>query len=249
VSALSFFLEQQGIMTTGISLVRENSESMRPPRALWVSFPLGRPLGKPADAAFQHRVIAAALDLLNRPTGPVLEDFPEDAPSVETADSPACPVSFVNRVETSQTWEDTLARELQTLKPWHDLARRKHHGRTLVGISAQSPEENITALGAVLDRQQLPLTDLVWFKHAIEDLKVLYLEALTAQPGEYSHEAVQRTFWEDTLLGAALKRFYHQFQALEDPRLRIVARMILPREAVGEATGGATQITPTETPP
>ena len=56
-------------MTTGISLVRENAESMRPPRSLWVSFSLGRPLGVPNDSQFQHRVIAAALNLLS-----VIED-------------------------------------------------------------------------------------------------------------------------------------------------------------------------------
>ncbi|MGE3465240.1 MAG: selenoprotein B, partial [Pseudomonadales bacterium] len=81
-------------MTTGIALVRENAASMQPPRTLWVSFPLGRPLGKPADPAFQHRVIAAALELLARESGPVLEDFPEDAPAPGTENAPACPVSF-----------------------------------------------------------------------------------------------------------------------------------------------------------
>ena len=94
MGAISFYLERHGIMTTGISLVRENTEALAPPRALWVTFPFGRPLGKPGDPAFQHKVIAAALDLLNRPSGPVLEDFPYDAPSVEVASSPACPVSF-----------------------------------------------------------------------------------------------------------------------------------------------------------
>ena len=65
-------------MTTGISLVRENAAAMRPPRMLWVPFPLGRPLGRAGDAEFQHRVIAHGLDLLHRPSGPVLEDYPED---------------------------------------------------------------------------------------------------------------------------------------------------------------------------
>ena len=37
--ALSYFLEREGLITTGISLVRENTASMKPPRALWVSFP------------------------------------------------------------------------------------------------------------------------------------------------------------------------------------------------------------------
>lgn len=236
-------------MTTGISLVRENTASMCPPRALWVSFPLGRPLGKPGDEAFQHRVVTAALDLLNRPAGPVLEDFPEDAPSMDTADSPACPVSFVNRVEATDTWKGKLTNEWRTLKPWYDLARRNHHGRTLVGISDKSPEENIASLGELLDQARLPVNDLAWFKHAIEDLKVFYLEALTAQPGAYNHAAVQHTFWHDTLLGTALQAVYRQFRQLEDPRLRAFARIIAPREAVGESTGDTPGMTQPETAP
>ena len=66
--------------TTGISLVRENTAAMRPPRFLWVSFPLGRPLGVPGDAAFQRRVMLAALGLLEAEQGPVLADYPEDIP-------------------------------------------------------------------------------------------------------------------------------------------------------------------------
>ena len=39
--------------TTSISLIREQSEAVRPPRALWVPFALGRPLGSAADPDFQ----------------------------------------------------------------------------------------------------------------------------------------------------------------------------------------------------
>ena len=49
VGALGYFLERQGIPTTGISLVREHTETTHPPRALWVTFELGRPLGVPDD--------------------------------------------------------------------------------------------------------------------------------------------------------------------------------------------------------
>jgi hypothetical protein len=75
VCAISYYLERDNIMTTGISLVRENAASMAPPRSLWVPFPLGRPLGVANDPDFQHRVIAAALELFNSTHGPVLEDF------------------------------------------------------------------------------------------------------------------------------------------------------------------------------
>ncbi|MED5581983.1 MAG: selenoprotein B, partial [Pseudomonadota bacterium] len=93
--AISYYLEREGMMTTGISLVRENALSLLPPRSLWVPFPLGRPLGAANNPDFQHRVIAASLDLLNRSNGPVLEDFPEEAPDQDHATAMACPVSFI----------------------------------------------------------------------------------------------------------------------------------------------------------
>ena len=64
MGALGHFLEREGLATTGISLVREHTEKVRPPRALWVTFELGRPLGRPDDPPFQQRVVRAALDLL-----------------------------------------------------------------------------------------------------------------------------------------------------------------------------------------
>ena len=83
MGGLAHYLEGDGLATTQISLIREHTERMRPPRALWVSFELGRPLGVPDDAAFQTRVVMAALDLLSAEEGPVLADFPEDAPQAD----------------------------------------------------------------------------------------------------------------------------------------------------------------------
>ena len=50
VGALANFIERAGVATASISLIREQSEAVRPPRALWVPFALGRPLVA-ADAA------------------------------------------------------------------------------------------------------------------------------------------------------------------------------------------------------
>lgn len=70
-------LERHGIATVAIQLLREVAERVRPPRALFVPFPHGYPLGAPDDPALQHRVIDAALRLLEddalRP--PVLVDY------------------------------------------------------------------------------------------------------------------------------------------------------------------------------
>ncbi|MEC7303801.1 MAG: selenoprotein B, partial [Pseudomonadota bacterium] len=80
MSALGHYLEAEGLPTTQISLVRMHTEVIQPPRALWVPFELGRPFGTRCEAAFQRRVISAALALFESESGPVMKDFPEDAP-------------------------------------------------------------------------------------------------------------------------------------------------------------------------
>ncbi len=59
-------IETAGIASVSIALLREMAISVRPPRALWVPFPMGFPLGEPRRPDIQQRVILAALDLLGR---------------------------------------------------------------------------------------------------------------------------------------------------------------------------------------
>ena len=68
-------IEREGIATVSISLLSEVVSVLEPPRALFVPFPMGYPLGAPNDLALQHRIISAALDLLDRNDVPVLEKF------------------------------------------------------------------------------------------------------------------------------------------------------------------------------
>jgi len=230
-------------MTTGISLVRENTASMQPPRALWVPFPLGRPLGKPGDASFQRDVIESALDLLNRQAGPVLEDYPHDVPAIHDEHSVACPVSFTTKDSDDGSWQTRLTREIGELAPWYELGRRRRGGRSLVGITDISPQQNIRLLGEQLDNETLP-TDIVWLKRAVEDIKAYYLEAMTAQPGDYDSVPVQAQFWRQTQFGAAVLSLYRQFQHSSDDRQRMIARILVPREAVKAATGPEKENTP-----
>lgn len=77
--ALAHAFEREGLATVVLSLVRAQSEASRAPRVLHCEFPLGRPLGKPGDPAFQHRVLEAALGLLvAEPPGPVFVEFGEE---------------------------------------------------------------------------------------------------------------------------------------------------------------------------
>lgn len=75
VCLLAAAIEREGIATVAISLLREVTSELRPPRSLFVPFPLGYPLGAPHDAVLQHRVIEQALALLHRTDVPVFEDF------------------------------------------------------------------------------------------------------------------------------------------------------------------------------
>ncbi len=76
-------LERQGIATVVIQLLREVAERVRPPRALFVPFPHGYPLGKPNDPQTQHAIIEAALRLLENRTlrAPALVNFVTGAPA------------------------------------------------------------------------------------------------------------------------------------------------------------------------
>ena len=68
-------LEREGITTVSLSLLREVAALIKPPRTLFVPFPMGFPLGEPNNPELQHRVIAAALALLERNDVPLLVDF------------------------------------------------------------------------------------------------------------------------------------------------------------------------------
>lgn len=77
VSLVAAELEQQGISTVVIQLLRMVTEKVRPPRALFVPFRHGYPLDSPKDPAKQRAVITAALNLLTDPSlePPAIVDF------------------------------------------------------------------------------------------------------------------------------------------------------------------------------
>lgn len=68
-------IEYAGMTTVSISVLREITEKIHPPRALSVPFPLGYPLGEPENAELQTRILRAMFALLPRNDFPVLESF------------------------------------------------------------------------------------------------------------------------------------------------------------------------------
>lgn len=176
---------------------------MRPPRALYCEFPLGRPLGKPGDAAFQRRVLTAGLRLLERPAGPVLEDFPERIEDESSAPL-ACPLPL--RYDPDLPAAVDEARGLRAAYE-RQLARS---GRTNVGhaVGADRIPEAIEAIVRIGDGTPHEQADLPGSTRAIGlDIRAYYEEAALALtdhvPGARQAES---WFFRQTEAGAAVKR-------------------------------------------
>ena len=243
MGALGQYIESEGVATTQVSLIREHTAAIQPPRALWVPFMLGRPFGVPNDAAFQERVLLAALRLLEAPSGPVLADFPEDAPVVAEDDvaQGVCPVTF-----ESDTDGDDLAavfvREIDRLMPWYDLARERR-GRTNVGLSGIPLPDAAQCIGAFLETGAKPalngLTAGESLKLLIEDVRTYYYEAAAARPGAPDAAAIQDWFWGDTAGGRIFLEMQARCAASEDKSLqRLCATSIVPRAVTHERQKG-----------
>jgi hypothetical protein len=248
VSALGHFIEAAGVATTGISLVREHTEQMRPPRALWVPFELGRPFGAPGDAAFQHRVLNAALALLDAPSGPVLADFPDDAPpsTAPGAESEpwSCPVSFPPPPVDPNDLGAAVAAEIGQLAPWHAQARRQR-GRSPVSVGVGVGEFDIDAAAAFAASflNDPPAADRATarrLKSALEDLKAFYTEAAAARPGAASTD-IGDWLWRETALGRLMFRLADALRSHDDPALRYLAEQsLVPRaQAAWRRANGA----------
>jgi len=211
-----------------------------------VPFELGRPLGVPNDATFQKRVLNAALTLLEAPAGPILADFPEEAPIPADLTGWACPINLAKAKAKSAgdtTLADDLNREIAFLKPWYDMAVQKQR-RTTVGVSGLSIEQAARFLVAFLNglnppspRPELPAGEAL--KLASEDLKAYYFESAIAQPGEATSRQLADWFWGETVAGRLLFDLQQVCLQSSDPLLKMIGTLLLiPRSQEHRARKG-----------
>ena len=227
--------------TTSISLIREHTEAIRPPRALWVPFELGRPLGPPGDPAFQMDVLRSALALLDEPSTPVLRDYPHDAPRTDDGGVWACPLPapvFPPAATQSELRQEQLLAELRSLRPWYAEAASVS-GRTAFGVSglaASAVDDAARALCAVAanemptapDGATSPMPMLI--RLLADDLKAFYFEAAAAQPGSRRPSAQELNHWlfHETVLGGVLYDVRDSLLRDDDPRVQLAGRFLVP---------------------
>ncbi len=235
---LAYFLEREGLPTTQISLIRLHTEKIKPPRALWVPFEFGHPLGMPNNPIFQKKVLVSALKLLEVPDGPVLEDFPEDA--LVSGEQPvvlACPINIRIEDVAGGTEAERLCaafkNEIMSMRPWYDMAVKKR-SRTTVGLSKLELVAMCDFICSFIEvnvpdnpRQDISLADELRF--SIEDLKAYYFEAVTAQPGMEvsSAKPLLGWFWKDTAAGKALLVVADSCINTEDETLQRIGRGLI----------------------
>ena len=232
MSALGHFIEEEGIATVAISLVRPQTENTRPPRALWVPFELGRPFGPPNDPPFQKRVILAALRLLEREAGPVvIEDFPEDDPR-ERPDLGWRPPLDAARLgdASAETIANELGKEIGALETsYHNFAQRR---RTLVGLSGLSVPETgryiATWLRGVTPNSPNPeMSAPLTLRFAVDDLRAYYVEAALAGGSKPCSRQLGDWFWNDTAASAAIFALRKAYLGSPDERLKAIAGLFL----------------------
>jgi hypothetical protein len=222
-------LEQAGVSTTSISLVREHTEKVKPPRALFVPFPFGMAFGRPDDAELQHRVFRAALDLLAEPVRPVLRDFPEDA---EPGDQPPAPPQ-ASGITPAERVPDDVAMETTQMRRYHERWLEKSGGRThlaLTGIPATRFRGVVRFLEGFADGQDVDMPERPpevpppnFIRYCADDLKTLSFEGHLAMKAAAGGEEIARWFWGETGAGRLLRRVRDRLDASTDPRWKAAA--------------------------
>jgi hypothetical protein len=239
VGALAHYLETAGIPTTQISLVREHTVTIQPPRALWVPFALGRPLGLPGDSAFQRRVLLAALELLDLRDGPVLVDFPDDAPepadtAQDSLEQLACPVNFTSSSRGLTETGKLLAafrEEAAEFRSWYDLAFEKRGYSTVAYFAPDVACRllNDFILGELLELPEGISSPATALRLVAQDLKAFYFESVLFRPDLSlpTEEEFNRWFWKKTAVGKVLKLVKETCLAANDEQLRMTGGMLL----------------------
>lgn len=198
-----------------LASMRPVIEKVKPPRSLYCEFPLGRPLGKPGDAEFQHDVLRRAFALFDADAGPVIADHPDVIDAEESPVSCQLPPAFD-----------------PSLPPAVDEARglRKAYDRTLAS-------RGVTSVGRSVDADGVPgaleaLNEIAdgapWKSVAlpgklttalVHDIRAYYEEAALSLVDEAlpAGRAIESWFFEQTEAGKTVMGARAQIKAQDGP--------------------------------
>jgi hypothetical protein len=215
VSTLARALEASGIATVTLCANRTQAELVGPPRGLYCEFPLGRPLGKPLDSAYQRRVLDAAFALLPRMDGPLIEDFGEIIE--DAADEPlSCPIP--PRLDPNEPAAVSEARGLREAYE-RGIARAGH---TEVGriVDADGIPDAIRPFVAVVEGTPWNEVDYPGgdATTVLMDIRAYYEEAALGLSDEVpAARATESWYYRKTATGELMRRYLVAVQDADPP--------------------------------
>lgn len=219
--------EAAGLATVSVSLVREHTVALKPPRALYVPFPFGMPLGRPGDAAQQTRVLRAVFGLLDAGPPPVLRDL-----GGEETVGDASPVQAARVAPAAAVAVGDVAAEVTRMRHFHERWAART-GRTSVGLTGIAPERfrgvvrflEAYARGEDADlRARPPDVPVAYFvRYCVDDLRALYAEAWFVRRPDAPPDEFHRWLWGESALGGLLRAVRDRMAADGDATTRAVA--------------------------
>jgi hypothetical protein len=214
---------------------------MRPPRALYVPFEFGRPLGPPDDPAGQRQAMLAALRLLERNDAPVLEDYVlASRPAQANEEAGAAMLEGLacmlpSRTETAEL-KKAVRTEIGRLRPLYEAVVAER-GRPPAGVLGWPTEELAEFVLSFLDGPgrdsphpphppHLEMPRSYALKLAVDDLVAFYNVAVSRSVGAES-APLAAWFWHKTALGKAIQAMRNRLLASQDPVLKAVAYLLV----------------------
>ncbi len=212
--------------TTGIVLIEEHAQRVKPPRMLAVPFFFGNALGEADDAEYQHKVLQHTFNLLDRNEGPVLESLPDDM----------IPDIIIQGSETTNESEEkglNAADELTALRAYYEQWIKAHNDRTAVGLST-IPQRRFRGIvrflegyisGEETDMKERPAEFTVpqFVRYCVDDLKAFYYEARMVQRPDGADREIHEWFWSESAMGALFMSLAKKMRDDEDAEVQAIA--------------------------
>ncbi len=226
MSVIAHWIEQAGINTVVIGSIKPQLEKIKPPRALWVPFELGRPLGPPSNPEVQLQVLRQALGLIETAQQAIIEDF-------ETDDPRATPAKVWNAPGIDAM--TTVAEECAALKVYYQQ-QCVSQSRTSVGVAKTPIIELAELFDHVYQHNKLKeiredISSRLMFRLALDDLKAYYIEAALGNNKQPSSVQIYDWIWKDTLLGKQMRELRKRFMESDDKKISdLGAKFIVPHQ-------------------
>lgn len=209
MSTLAHVFEEKGLATIALGSIKAQLQGTAPPRGLYCDFPLGRPLGKPADPQFQHQVLQHAFSLLLR-DGPAVEEFPVAIP--DDGELLACPLPPRDDGDNHPA-----VAEARGLRPAYDRTIARY-GTHMGAFRLMGPDDVPAAIGVFAD-----IADGANWKEAgipgiparvVQDIRGYY-EAAAVSLADHTPAAFEATRWflQETEAGKAILGARRQMRA------------------------------------